>query len=266
VTFFLAKYIVHNLLNVIFLALVQGLTEFLPVSSSGHLVIAQRLLGVGEPGITLEVWLHIGTLVSILVFYRRVIVDLIKGVFRLERESLLMGAIILISMIPAVVFYLLCHQFVESFYESPRVTGSLMIFTGMILIGMRWIPNRDGCLTVPRAIVIGLAQALALFAGISRSGMTISAARASGVSSVKAAEFSFLMVIPLLVGAAFMDFMKLPAAGGGSCPGLLAVGVAVSGVIGYLALTLLVKVLKGGRFWMFGIYCVLVGALAATLL
>ncbi len=244
----------------------QGLTEFLPVSSSGHLVIAQRLLGVSEPGITTEVWLHIGTLASILFFYRTVIADLMLGVCRRERQSLRLAAAVLVSMIPATLFYLLCHRFVEGFYESSRFTGGCLIFTGMVLIALRWVRCREGEVTLARAMVTGLAQALALFPGVSRSGMTIAVARAAGVSPVKAAEFSFLMVIPLLIGAAAMDLRQAPAAAEGINPWFLSAGVSVSAVVGYLALTMLVRILKGGRFWMFGIYCVAAGVLTVIFL
>jgi len=245
---------------------VQGLTEFLPVSSSGHLVVAQRLLGVREPGITLEVWLHMGTLISILVFYRSVILDLIRGVCKRERKSLLMVGAILVSTIPAAVFYFFAHNFVDKIYESSHVTGGFLLFTGLVLIGQRWVRCSEGEVTIPRAFVTGLAQALALLPGVSRSGMTISAARASGICPVKAAEFSFLMVIPLLVGAAAMDLMKVDSSAKGLCPGILFIGVLISGVVGYLALTALVRILKGGRFWMFGIYCVAVGVLTVIFL
>jgi undecaprenyl-diphosphatase len=257
---------VHDLLNVIFLAVVQGLTEFLPVSSSGHLVIAQRLLGINSPGITLEVWLHIGTLISIFIFYRSVILDLIRGVFKLERKSLLMAGAILVSMIPAAVFYFFSHTFVDEIYESPHLTGGFLVFTGVVLIGLRWVRSVEGDVTIPRAIVTGLAQALALFPGVSRSGMTISAARASGISPVKAAEFSFLMVIPLLIGAAIMDLMKVDSSAKSLCPAILFFGVVVSAVVGFFALTALVRLLKDGRFWMFGIYCVFAGVLTFILL
>ena len=264
--------IVHDLLNVIILAVVQGLTEFLPVSSSGHLVIAQHLLGVKEPGITLEIWLHIGTLFSILFFYRSVITAVIKGLFKWERQSVLISSAVLVSMVPAVVFYFFCQDFLEGFYKYPRGTASLMIFTGVVLISLRWVRCREGELTISRAVMAGLAQALALFPGISRSGMTISAARALGISPVKAAEFSFLMVIPLLIGAASKDYWgymrQASAVAGESSVGLLAlaIGVVVSAAVGYFALKAVVRVLNDERFWMFGIYCVLAGALAVVLL
>ena len=256
----------HDLINVLFLALVQGLTEFLPVSSSGHLVIAQRLLDFQESGISLEVWLHIGTLVSIVVFYRQSIVNMVKGLFSGDRESLQLAGCILLSTIPAALFYFLFHDRVDSFYESAKITGGFLVFTGIVLIALRWVKCSDGEVTLKRAILTGVAQALAILPGISRSGMTISAARASGICPVKAAEFSFLMVLPLLAGAAAIDILRVPPDGEHVAGWLLAVGASVSAVVGWVALKVLVRLLKDGRFWMFGIYCVLAGLLALGLL
>lgn len=252
----------RNLLNVIFLALVQGLTEFLPVSSSGHLVIAQRLLGVQEPGVRLEIWLHIGTLVSIVVFYRQPIINLIKGFFAGERESLSRIGCIVLSTIPAGIFYFLFHERVEALFKSAKATGGCLLFTGAVLIALRWVRCREGAVTPKRALWTGLAQALAVLPGVSRSGMTISAARASGICPVKAAEFSFLMVIPLIAGAAILDLCRAPVEAECLACWMLAVGVLISAVVGWVALALLVRLLRDGRFWMFGLYCVAVGMLA----
>ena len=256
----------HDLINVLFLALVQGLTEFLPVSSSGHLVIAQRLLNFQESGIRLEVWLHIGTLVSIVIFYRQSIINLIRGFFAGDRESLSLIGCILMSTIPAGLFYILFHERVDSIYESAKLTGGFLVFTGLVLIALRWVRCSDGDVTFKRALLTGIAQAFAVLPGISRSGMTISAARASGVCPVKAAEFSFLMVIPLIAGAAVMDMFRMPVGEEHIAGWLLAVGAAVSAVVGWVALKLLVRLLKDGRFWMFGIYCLFAGVLALILL
>jgi len=252
---------VHDIINVIFLAVVQGLTEFLPVSSSGHLVIAQRLLNINEPGIALEVWLHMGTLVSIMIFYRRVILDLIRGFFKLERKSLMMVGSIFISMIPAALFYIFFHTYVDEIYESPKFAGGFLVFTGVILIGLRWVRCSEGDVTIKRAFLTGLAQAIALFPGVSRSGMTIATARATGISPVKAAEFSFLMVIPLIIGAAAMNLIKEPTGTEGISGWLLALGAVISAVVGYIAIKVLIRLLKDGRFWMFGIYCMFAGLL-----
>ena len=256
----------HDLLNVLFLALVQGLTEFLPVSSSGHLVIAQRLIGVNESGISLEVWLHLGTLVSIIVFYREPICRLIKGVFSFDKTAVSFVGRILFSTVPAVVFYTLFHDRVDAFYESAKWTGAFLVFTGLVLLAGHWVGSCDGEVTWKRSIIVGVAQALAILPGISRSGMTISAARAAGICPEKSAEFSFLMVIPLLMGAAIMNLLKVPDGGEHLAGWLLAVGAVVSAIVGWVALKLLVKMLKKGRFWLFGVYCMGAGLLTLALL
>ena len=256
----------QDLLNVVLLAVVQGLTEFLPVSSSGHLVIAQRLMGVEESGISLEVWLHFGTLTSIIFFYRHTLISLIRGVYAGEKKSLRLAGCILLSTFPAALLYLVCGDSVKRLYESSHFTGGFLVFTGLVLLGSHWIRCRDGEVTVVRAFVTGLAQALAILPGVSRSGMTISAARASGICPVRAAEFSFLMVIPLLTGAAVMDLMRVPESGEHIAGWLLFFGALVAATVGWVALKLLVSMLKKGAFWLFGIYCITIGLLSLLML
>ena len=249
--------------KVMVLAVLQGVAEFLPISSSGHLVIAQSLLDVNKPGMELEVILHVGTMFSILIFYRKFLVDLALGCLRREKKSLLYLGYVILSAIPAVVFYLLCHKRIEAFYESPRSVGGFLMFTGLVLLLLRWLGKGNLPITGGRAFLVGIAQALAILPGISRSGMTIASARMAGIAADVAAEFSFVMVLPLLAGGALLDILKMlkatePAAD--AHPGwLLGVGALVSAVVGYFALALLVKVLKGGRFWYFGVYCLLAG-------
>jgi undecaprenyl-diphosphatase len=249
----------HDFLDVLILAVLQGVAEFLPISSSGHLVIAQSLLRFNHPGVRLEVVLHVGTLVSVLVYYRRLLAKLIKGAIAGERESWLMAGYIALSAVPAVFFYLLIQDKVNVFFEDPRAIGGFLVFTGFVLCILRWITSGDGEVTAARAVLVGLAQALAVLPGVSRSGMTIVAGRLAGVSPDKAAEFSFLMCVPLLVGAAFMDALH-PVAAGESFPWwLLLMGATVSATVGYVALSSLVRVLRAGRFWLFGLYCIAVG-------
>jgi undecaprenyl-diphosphatase len=250
--------------QVIILAILQGIAEFLPISSSGHLVLGQAILGLKTPGITLEVALHAGTLVSTLIYYRKEILDIFKGLFSGCRESYQLVTQMVISAIPAVLFYLLCKTRLESTFENPRVVGVALLFTGCILLALRWIPVRDKPLSVGRAIFIGLAQAIAVLPGVSRSGMTISAARISGISPQKSAEFSFLASMPLIAGACLKKileaFTEAPAQGAEALsPLLLAAGICVSAIVGYFALSLLVRILRGRYFWCFGIYCLLAG-------
>lgn len=253
----------REFLDVMVLAVLQGIAEFLPVSSSGHLVIVQNLLKINTAGMRLEVVLHLGTMVSIMVYYRSVLLSLARGVLRGDRESWATVGHVVLSAVPAVFFYLLCHDKVDAFYESPRAVGGFLIFTGVVLCALRWMRCGEGRVTAPRAFLTGLAQALAVLPGISRSGMTISAARMSGIAPDKAAEFSFLMCLPLLAGAALLDLLGVTAQqGSGALPGwLLLAGAAVSAAVGFVSLALLVRTLRGGRFWMFGLYCFAAGLL-----
>jgi len=251
-------------LQVILLAILQGIAEFLPISSSGHLVLGQALMGIKTPGITLEVALHGGTLLSTFAYYRKEILNILKGVFAGSRESYQLVMQMVISSIPAILFYLLCKARLESTFESPRVVGIALVFTGCVLLALRWIPVRDKPLSFGRSIFIGIAQAIAVLPGVSRSGMTISAARFSGISPEKSAEFSFLASMPLIAGACLKKtveaFTEAPVQGAETLsPLLLVAGICVSAVVGYFALSLLVRILRGRFFWCFGIYCLLAG-------
>ncbi|MDD4103088.1 MAG: undecaprenyl-diphosphate phosphatase, partial [Kiritimatiellae bacterium] len=122
----------HELINVFVLAVLQGLTEFLPVSSSGHLVIAQELLDIQSSGIRLEVMLHLGTMLSIIIYYRVTLFDLVCGFFKGDRASMLKIGYVSLSAIPAVFFYVIFHDRIDAFYEDPRAVGGFMIFTGVV--------------------------------------------------------------------------------------------------------------------------------------
>ena len=246
--------------DVMVLAVLQGIAEFLPISSSGHLVIAQSLLKINNPGVRLEVVLHLGTMVSIMLYYRATLFALARGILRRERDSLAAVGHIVLSSIPAVFFYVLCKDKVDAFFEDPRAIGGFLIFTGTVLSALRWMKCGTGPVTAQRALLVGLAQALAVLPGISRSGMTIASARMAGIAPDKAAEFSFLMCLPLLAGAALLDVLGLSSGAGCTLPAwLLLAGAAVSAAIGVIALSLLVRTLRDGRFWLFGVYCFVAG-------
>lgn len=253
-------------LDVLILAVLQGIAEFLPVSSSGHLVIGQKLLGLEQQGVRLEIALHAGTLLAVMFFYRGIIAKTLAGLFRRERESWNLAINLVIAAVPAAVAYLLFKKPLDDAQESIRVVGYSLLFTGAVLTLLRFAPKREGAVTPFRALMIGLAQAVALLPGVSRSGMTIAAARYQGVAPATAAEFSFLVSIPLIGGATALQALK---SGGPSVAGAvpaweLFVGAVVAGVIGYFALVWLVRLLNSGFFWCFGPYCLLAGA--ATLI
>jgi undecaprenyl-diphosphatase len=250
--------------QVMILAILQGIAEFLPISSSGHLVLGQSLMGLKTPGVTLEVALHAGTLLSTLVYYRNAVLKILSGLLTGAKDSWRLALYIVVSCIPAVLFYVVCKERVDATFEDPRIVGGALLFTGCVLLTLRWIPNRDVDNSFWRATCIGLAQAVAVLPGVSRSGMTISAARITGISPEKSAEFSFLASMPLIAAAAFKHlleaFQEQPAvAEGALSPLLLVAGVAISAIVGYFALAFLVKTLRGRYFWCFGIYCLLAG-------
>lgn len=256
-------------IDVILLALLQGIAEFLPISSSGHLVIAQKLIGLHEEGIHLEVALHAGTLISVIFFYREPILRVMSGLIKGARESWMFALNIVLAAIPAVLFYALCHKFVDNAFKNVHGVGASLIFTGCILSALRLIPIGKTIVTPWRAMVIGIAQAIAILPGVSRSGMTIASARFTGVSGVHAAEFSFLVSIPLIAGATGLELIKslmqkAPATDAVIPFSILLTGAIVAGITGYFALVFLVRLLRGGHFWLFGPYCILAGL--ATLL
>ncbi len=246
--------------DVTVLSVLQGVAEFLPVSSSGHLVIGQHLLGLDVPGMRLDLMLHFGTLVSICVFYWRTIWRIVA---KFEWQYVLK---IVLSALPAIVVYFFFRDFIEGLFENAKMVGALLMFTGAILIGTRYLPRggRDVCWR--RALLMGCAQALALLPGVSRSGMTLASARGGRINAEKAAEFSFLMSAPLIMGGVLLEILKIcrgvEAAGAESTGwGLLIWGAVFAAVTGYLSLMLLIKVLKGSKFWLFGPYCFIVGLL-----
>ncbi len=252
----------REFINVIVLAVLQGVTEFLPVSSSGHLVIAQELLDLKLPGVRLEVILHMGTMVSIIVYYRNTLWKLARGVFCGDRASWLAVGHVALSAVPTFFFYVLFHDKIDAFYEDPWAVGGFLVFTGFVLCSLRWIKCSENGVTAPRAFLVGIAQALAVLPGVSRSGMTISAARMAGIEPRKAAEFSFIMSLPLLAGAVVLDAVRGVSESSPSLSWwLLLVGALMAAAVGYVALALLVRVLRGGRFWMFGIYCAVAGVI-----
>lgn len=255
------------MLEVTILSILQGVAEFLPISSSGHLVIGQHFLNVKDPGMRLDVFLHFGTLIAIFIYYRATIVRLFGAMFtpgatrEARRAAWFYALKIFVSALPAVVVYFTFSKQIDALFENAKMVGALLMFTGAVLIGTRYLPRGSKDVSLLRSLLMGIGQAVALLPGVSRSGMTLAAARGGFVDSEKAAEFSFLMSAPLIAGASLLSLIKsfgeTEAVGVGW--GLTLYGTAVSAVVGYFSLALLVKTLKGRRFWWFGIYCLAAG-------
>lgn len=254
-------------LQVTVLSVLQGVAEFLPISSSGHLVILQHAFEVPENlRMRLEVFLHAGTMLSIFVFYARRIQALLGGAFAFGRGDAQRRAgawayagRLLVSTLPAVAIYFAFRRHIEDMTANVRMVGALLMFTGAVLIGTRFLPRGTRQVGWKRALVMGVGQAIALLPGVSRSGMTLASARGGRVDPDAAAEFSFLMSAPLICGGVLLELVKGDVATPGMSWGVLLWGTALSGVVGYFSLVLLVKALKGRWFWLFGPYCIAVG-------
>lgn len=238
------------------LGLVQGLTEFLPVSSSGHLVIFETLFGV-EPdgGLVFEVALHVATLLAIVVFYRARIVQLIAGALNGERDAWRYHGKLALATLPAIAVALLARGAIERAFDTPQVVGVCLVITAAILWTSRWTLPRA---TAPEptwlaALLIGCAQAMAILPGISRSGSTVAAALALGVAPAMAAEFSFLLGVVAIAGAAVL---MLPDAGAldTSMYTPLAIGFAAALVSGVAAIWLFLRLLERRNFHAFAAY------------
>jgi undecaprenyl-diphosphatase len=246
-------------LHILILAVVQGLTEFLPVSSDGHLVVAEALLGAKDPAseLTLHVILHAGTLLAVLVVYRRHIGRLLGA------DTSLIGKLI-VGTIPAAVVGLALDRYLNDWVTDPVLTGVMLIANGLMLLwGARRrlgeIPYQK--VSYAQALWIGLAQAAAPLPGLSRSGTTIVAGLALGLRRDAAATFSFLLAIPVIGGAVLLktyDLVKASGMGIGSGPLLL--GVLVAFAVGWLALRWLLRWLEQGRLQYFAWWCIPLGA------
>lgn len=271
-----------DLAGLVFLAVVQGLTEFLPISSSGHLVLSQEVMGYETAGVALEVALHVGTLLAVLLVYRADLVALLRGA--LGGPGLREIGLIVVGTIPAGLVGVLLGDVLEELFTA-RVAAWGLFATAAILLGGEFVrrrqraavePGNDGGAagdpvpgakripSVPQALLIGLAQAGAIVPGVSRSGSTIAMGLACGLAPAAAARFSFLLAIPAILGAAVLALPDLDAATleGSS----LAVAVVVAAVVGFGALKLLLAFLGRGAFAWFALYCAALGVTALTLL
>lgn len=239
------------------LGLVQGLTEFFPVSSSGHLVMFQALFGEADVGgLLFEVGVHVATLVAIACFYRHRIAALLVGLWSRDHETLSYVGKLGLATLPAVAVGLTAKDFVEAQFGNPRLVGGALLTTGAIVYSTRFTAPRahapaPGWLA---ALAIGVAQALAILPGISRSGSTVAMALLLGVAPLAAAEFSFLMGIIAIAGAAVLmlpELSGLDAAAWGD----LAVGGAAALASGLLAIWLFVRMLDRRVFHHWAWYC-----------
>lgn len=268
-----------DLFKALVLGLVQGLTEFLPVSSSGHLVLAQHLFGLKEPLLFFDIGLHVATVLAVIVFVRRELAGMIRvigttpwldraGLARAWREEPFLRLLILVVLgcLPTAFIGLVFRHPLTALFNSTRAVGWALLATGCLLLLSRFfLKGRIGYdgLGPGRALVLGAVQGLAIIPGLSRSGVTITSGLFLGLERETAARFSFLLYLPAVGGALILELAK-PSGGLPEALPLL-LGGAAAALSGYLALVVLVKILVRGRFHYFAPYCWLVGLLTLIL-
>ncbi|MEW6413426.1 MAG: undecaprenyl-diphosphate phosphatase [Candidatus Zixiibacteriota bacterium] len=247
------------------LGILQGLTEFLPVSSSGHLVLAQAILGVKQSGVSFEVLVHLGSLLAVLVYFRSRIFRLVKSLFdngMVAERKIVLGLIV--ATLPAVIAALLFKDFFEAAFSNPLMTSIMLFVTGIILISTVLVKKRSGVVTIPKALLMGIGQAVAIIPGISRSGTTIATGIMAGVEPAVAAEFSFLLSIPAILGAVVFKSRDLLALEPSLMPQYV-LGMITTFVASLFAVYAVLAVIKRGKFVLFGYYCFAAGALGLYL-
>ena len=249
-----------SIIEAIIIGLVQGLTEFLPISSSGHLVILQKLLKIDLPGNLVEVSTHLGTLLSIILIYKNDIYDLISSFKSSKTKDYIL--LVVIATIPSVVFVLIAKSFILTIFESSRSVSFALIFTGIILFISHYGNHTIKKLNISKGMIIGIFQALAILPGISRSGMTISIALLLGIKNVEAAKFSFMLAIPAIFGAAILTLVETDLNEIDDLIFPLIVAAFIAFLSGYYALKFLIKILNNGKFYYFSIYCIFLGIIS----
>jgi undecaprenyl-diphosphatase len=262
-----------NFFQAAVLGIVQGVTEFLPISSSGHLVLMQNVLGFTEPDIFFDVCLHVGTLIAVCVFLRRDILEILRVFFMAlkspghqtlrslynEEPAFRLLALTAAGTVVTVVIVLLFQKHFENMFASVAMVGAALIITGAVLWCTRWSRKPDSGVRqvgMGKAAAIGVAQALAVTPGLSRSGLTIACGLYLGLERDLAVRLSFLLSIPAILGAVVLQF-DVNAFSSNSWH--IVVGMFFSAISGFAALKILAILVKHGRLWVFAPYCWAVG-------
>jgi undecaprenyl-diphosphatase len=268
------------------LGIVQGITEFLPVSSDGHLLLAQNVFAwitgvarTGKENLFFDVILHLGTTAAILVYYRGIIVESVRGLLGADdvppgfrrHEVVRVGMLVAVATSPLVPLALFFKKMIEKTFEGIAFAGLGFLITAGVLALTAWLRRRDGAKGPAEtswldALAIGLAQMFAPLPGVSRSGLTIAAALALGLSRAWAVGFSLLIAVPAILGAAVWEMRHVNPATLSLDHGAQAVaGTILAGLVGYFAITWLTKVVRSGRIWYFSAYLVVLAIVVLTI-
>jgi len=248
-----------TILQAVISGVVQGVTEFFPISSSGHLVLLHDIFGLERQMLTFDVFLHFGTILSVVVFFRRDISNMFKKDMKLLK-------FIVIASVPTFIMGMAFRGVIEKSFSTPSAVGYLLVLTGLFLLlasisAIYWkIVRRSRPLGVKNSIVIGIAQGISVLPGISRSGATIGTALIAGLDEAEALKFSFLLSIPAVLGA---NVLKVRHIYGNLVSGDAVVylaGAIAAAITGFLVIKALFGILRKNLFFLFGIYCILIGA------
>lgn len=251
-------------LEAIILGIVQGLTEFLPVSSDGHLELAKWLLGEDKSAsesFLMTVILHFGTALAIVWVFRKSILDILKNITSPASKKFIL--LTLISMIPAVIVGVGFEKEMTALFDKKIIlVGLLLCINGIVLTVSDFLPGGNRPITPWKALSIGIAQAIAILPGISRSGSTISTSVGLGIDRKEAAHFSFLIVIPLIFGKIAKDVLDGTMANAQTKATPLIIGFVVSFLVGVLACSLMIRIVQKAKLRYFGFYCIFIGIAA----
>lgn len=259
-----------DIINAIILGIIQGLTEFLPVSSSGHLELGKALLGdnsLPEESLLFTVVLHFATALSTLVVFRKDVFDIIKGLFKFKlNEDCKFSLKIIISMIPAALVGLFFEEQLEQLFGGNIVlVGFMLIITALLLYLADKAKSTQKNVSYSNAFIIGVSQAIAMLPGISRSGATISTSVLLGNDKSKTARFSFLMVVPLIFGKIAKDIFSGDLSYESAQMKTLSIGFIAAFISGIIACTWMIKLVKKSKLSYFAIYCFIVGIISIIL-
>jgi len=251
-----------SIIEAIVLGIVQGLTEFLPVSSSGHLVLLQKIFNIKEGAMSFDIALHLATLIAVIAVYRKKIFEIIKNPFSKFPVYIVIGTV------PIAVFGILLKDLIESFFETGATLGTGFIFTGLILMYADIAGKKSRTIeqmNLADPLLIGTSQAVAMLPAVSRSGMTISAALALGIERRTAADFSFILSIPAILGAVAVDIYDIAKTGESGFAGIgtapLVTGMIFAAISGFFAVKFMINLIQKQKLKYFSYYLWIIGAL-----
>ncbi|MBD3204333.1 hypothetical protein GF327_08630 [Candidatus Woesearchaeota archaeon] len=251
-----------TLRQAIILGIIQGITEWLPISSSGHLVLASEFLQL-DNSVGFNVFLHLASFFVILFYFRKELFELITGVLNKKKESINYTLYLGIASVPIAVTGFLLNNTLKEMFDSTLSVGISLIITSILLFFSRYPIKKSENISLKNSLVIGFFQAIAIFPGISRSGSTISGAMILGINRKKAARLSFLLAIPAIVGANLLKITEILQLDNFN---IVIIGMFTAVTTGYLSLSLLMKIIEKNRFSYFSIYCLILGVITLLFL